>query len=310
MGQSYVAEHDPKHAIWQVRSDNQLLLQYVYGSKEDPNPSFRLVQTLSGHQITLYQPWDHPWQLGLYFAWKFVNGLNFWEARYRGQNNKAVTDSFEPMADNGIWPSCTSADEECRIGFRQRLRHISWQNETLLHEERQMRVTPAEGGYVIHWEAAFTPQVDVLLDRTEISEKTPWGGYAGLACRLGRNYLRPVIMTDRGVFTAEEAHGMPAAWCDYAGKLDGFSEDKFAGICFMADPANLRHPAPMMTFDYKQMQLLVAAILYDEPLTLHRGEPLRLRYAVYVHDGQADPALLDAIYQREFPQLRRVTLRT
>ena len=34
-----------------------------------------------GRCVTDIRPKDHPWHLGLWFCWKFINGLNYWEPR-------------------------------------------------------------------------------------------------------------------------------------------------------------------------------------------------------------------------------------
>ncbi|WP_276352214.1 PmoA family protein [Cohnella caldifontis] len=290
MGMELSTAYEQQNAAWRVASGGRTLLEYVYGEAEDPNPSFRRVLTPAGRDIALYRPWDHPWHPGLFFSWKYLNGLNFWESMYDGKRNVAVTRAFEPLADGSV-------------GFRQSLDYVTYEGNALLSEERRVEIEPVEsGGYAIRWEASFRPTAgDVVLDRTEVTDKTPWGGYAGLSCRLARNFLGPVITTDQGVFSAEETHNKPFAWCDYAGRVDGFTDRPWAGICIMNDPDNPRHPSPMLTYDYKDMQFLQAAFLQDAPLTLKTGESLRLRYALYVHDGQADRDSLARLYAKLFP---------
>lgn len=282
------SRHDEEQTIWQVSTGGNTLLEYIYGEREDPNPSFRLVRTIGGHDIALYRPWDHPWHPGMFFSWKYINGLNFWESMHAGQRNVAVTDAFRPFGNEGT-------------GFQQSISYVTHEGDTLLKEERTISIAASEGGYLIRWQGAFTPEGgDVTLNRTEVNERSPWGGYAGLSCRLGRNYLGPVITTDQGVFTAEDAHGQPFNWCDYAGKLDGYLEKRWAGICLMDDPSNPRHPTRMLTYDYKDMQFLHAAFLHGEPYTLRAGETLRLRYAFFVHDGEALPEDIALIYGDAF----------
>jgi hypothetical protein len=275
-------------ALWEVNLDGSKVLEYIYGAEEDPNPSFRLVKTTGGQTITLYRPWDHPWHPGLFFSWKYINGLNFWESMYHGKKNTAVTDSFTPIYENGL-------------GFNQELSYVTYEGETLLKEKRVVRIEEESGGYLIHWQGSFTPSTDspIPLDRTEYTEKSPWGGYAGLSCRLGRNFLGPVITTDLGVYTAEDSYGKPFKWCDYTGKLDGYiGETKWAGICLMDHSSNLRHPSHMLTYDYKDMQFLSASFLFEKPFVLNSGETLELNYTLYVHDGEANKESLNKIWEK------------
>lgn len=282
--------YDEDRALWQVSTDSGILLEYIHGEEDDPNPSFRRVETPEGRAIALYRPWDHPWHPGLFFSWKYLNGLNFWESMHAGQRNVAVTERFVPV--DGHEP-----------GFRQRIAYVTHEGEALLREERAVSVVPLpeSGGYLIRWQGEFAPvSGDVMLDRTEATEQSPWGGYAGLSCRLARNYLGPDITTDAGAFRAEEAHGRPFRWCDYSGKLDGYLEKRRAGICLMDAPDNPRHPTRMLTYDYKDMQFLHAAFLYGEPYTLRAGETLTLAYGLFVHDGAADSATMERIYRQAF----------
>ncbi|MCI3926263.1 PmoA family protein [Paenibacillus sp. TRM 82003] len=284
------AAYDAERSLWSLKSaDGAPLLEYVFGEADDPNPSFRTVRTPAGHDVALYRPWDHPWHPGLFFSWKYINGLNFWESMYHGQRNVAVTDAFEPDADGGA-------------GFRQSLSYVAEAGETLVREERRVTVEPgaAEGGYVIRWSASFVSATgaDVTLDRTVITEQSPWGGYAGLSCRLARNLLGPVVTTNEGVFDAGTAHAKPYRWCDYAGKLDGFTTPRWAGVALLDSPANPRHPTHVLTYDYKDMQFLQAAFLCHEPYVLKPGETLKLEYALYVHDGEASAEELESVWAR------------
>jgi len=273
-----------KKSLWTASFDGAPVLEYAYGEADDTNPSFRVVKTLSGADIVMYRPWDHPWHPGLFFSWKYINGMNFWEAKYHGQPHAVNTDAFE--SDGGA-------------GFRQSLSYVTESGETLVREERQVRVEPADGGYVIRWKAAHRSAngADVTLDRTAITEQSPWGGYAGLSCRLARNYLGPTITTDSGVFAPEDAYAKPFRWCDYAGKLDGLIQPAWAGICLLDFPTNPRHPTHVLTYDYKDMQFMQAALLCNEPYVLKDGEPLELEYALYVHDGQASADTLERVWR-------------
>src|SRR5690606_19480251 len=42
-------------------------------------PYFHPLRTPAGHDLTLERPADHPWHRGLWFSWKTINGINYWE---------------------------------------------------------------------------------------------------------------------------------------------------------------------------------------------------------------------------------------
>ncbi|WP_078551729.1 PmoA family protein [Bacillus alkalicellulosilyticus] len=282
---AFKSKYSEQDALWEVTLNGTKILEYVYGAEGDINPSFRLVKTTGDHTITIYRPWDHPWHPGLFFSWKYINGFNFWEAKYHGEDNKVKTDSFSPLADGQ--------------GFEQTLTYITQEEQTVVNETRIIRLEEDGEGYLIHWDASFTtPENEITFDRTEQTKEAPWGGYAGLSCRLHRNYLGPTITTDLGEFTADDAHAKSFKWCDYAGKLDGYTEEQWAGICLIDHPANERHPSPKLTYDYKDMQFLSAAFLFDKPYVLKKGETLRLQYTFYVHDGKIQKESMSNILDR------------
>lgn len=282
----FQTKYREQEGLWEVSLDGLSILEYIYGAEDDINPSFRLVKTIGGETITLYRPWDHPWHPGLFFSWKYINGLNFWEARFHGEDNKVITDSFKPT------------DAETQLGFQQTLSYVTHEGKKLLKEERSVRIEKAAEGYLIHWQGSYTPtEGDVTLDRTENTEQSPWGGYAGLSCRLARNFLGPVITTDTGEYTAEEAFGKPFKWCDYSGKLDGYMEETWAGITIIDHPSNIRYPSPVLTYDYKDMQFLSAGALFGEPYVITAGETLTLNYTFYVHDGKANQESINKIIE-------------
>lgn len=275
---------DQEKSLWNVYLNDLRILAYGYGEEDDPNPSFHVVKTIEGHQLTLYRPWDHPWHNGLFFSWKYINKFNFWEAIYHGENNVVVTDMFTPF-------------ENEEIGFNQKLSYITYEGDKLLNENRTVQIQSESQGYLIHWKSSFfTENGSITLESSENTERTPWGGYGGLSCRLNRNFLSPVITTDLGVYSANDAFAKPFKWCDYSGQLDGFTKERWAGICIMDHPSNQRFPSPKLTYDYKDMQFISSAMLFNQPYVLNEGEELSLNYSFYIHDGAANKEELGKIW--------------
>ena len=54
-------------------------LRYDYASA--PKPFIHPIKLPDGTVITEHEPADHIWHRGLWFAFKFVNGINYWEER-------------------------------------------------------------------------------------------------------------------------------------------------------------------------------------------------------------------------------------
>lgn len=57
---------------------DQIVWQFNYGPKLDV-PYFHPVATVSGQVLTWARPPDHVWHHGLWFSWKFINDVNYWE---------------------------------------------------------------------------------------------------------------------------------------------------------------------------------------------------------------------------------------
>src|SRR3712207_8970218 len=63
--------HQPDHAVT-IGDGEQVILTYQYGAGLR-YPYCHPVNLPDGPSITLHKPFDHPWHLGLYFAWKYID---------------------------------------------------------------------------------------------------------------------------------------------------------------------------------------------------------------------------------------------
>ncbi len=110
-----------------------------------------------------------------------------------------------------------------------------------------------------------------------------------------------------GGHNEKECWGKLSAWCDYSGTVDG----KTAGITIFDDPKN-HYPACWHSRDYG----LMAANPFGRAksrfpdvkgrtdlVRLGKGEHLRLRYGILLHDGDAASGRVAELYQ-QFVKLR------
>ena len=74
-----------------------------------------------------------------------------------------------------------------------------------------------------------------------------------------------------------------AKWVDYSGPITSTATE---GITLMDHPRNPNHPT---VFHVRNDGWMGASLTFNGPRTIKAGEPLRLRYALYVHAGM--PAL-------------------
>jgi len=48
-----------------------------------PKSWFHPLSTVDGEVLTAFEPADHPWHRGLWWSWKLINGINYWEEDWR-----------------------------------------------------------------------------------------------------------------------------------------------------------------------------------------------------------------------------------
>jgi hypothetical protein len=271
-----------------VSEGGQLLAVYRFGGV--PKPYFHPVLLGDGSEssLTLACPHDHLHHRGLWFAWKFINGENFWE---------------EAPVCHRVVTRDLQLDQEVRDRVRW-ISHLEWQlapGVTLLHEHRTLaigrpRFDPYHRWYPIDFDLMFRPdEREVVLSLLTVKEQ-PWGGYAGLAYRPARGMdARWQLLTSNGPATSSDK-GIPARWADYSGGLDGGPWS--GGLAIFDHPGNLRHPPPFFVLSPPGFGFLNPSPLFHEAFILRAGDSLRLRYRVIVHSGLGEAGWIEELYQQ------------
>ena len=233
---------------------------FTYVADHRRKPHVHPLCTAAGRVLTTAEPDDHPWQRGLWFAVKFVDGDNFWE-------------ELDPY---GV---LRHVDDETVHWIRP-------DRETVAVVERR-RITHSalsDAVYASDWDTTLVPRADTVLDRTEY---TTWGGYGGLALRGRNDWCDTQLTLDDG-HPCDSVVGAPSCWLGITGELDG----AVVGVTVLDHPRNPRHPVPWYAstragpgYGEGWANFVNAAFLFHEPLALAAGEELRFRYRVVVHDG-------------------------
>lgn len=266
---------------------NTLLASYTY-DRYHWYPYIHPVNTQDGHTITMEWPGDHPWHCGMYFAWKYINGINVWDRVSSGiQGAAPVHKTIIDVTDND------------KPAIKHTIEWVDKEGKHLLHDSRIVRLVPLEtkGAYAIDWELEFHTDLEkVILDREE-----KWGGYAGMMTRLARN-VSPEIRSNLDTKIDTESPTEPFEWVDYNYSLDGlFSETNFehkAGLVTMLHPGNPVHPQRWCTYFESHIQGLHPAILKDKPMTLKKGSLLELKYRHIIYRGIIEYKTIQNEYDR------------
>jgi len=255
----------------ELRNDGKIVWKLVADPKE-PKSFFHPLATLDGEVLTEFEPKDHRWHRGLWWSWKYINGLNYWEEDSKTRNSEGLTEltsaTFQPGDD-------FSARAELAISYRPP------GQASVMTELRKLSITRPddEGCYRIDWTSEFTAgNAPVTLGRTpppgEEGGKS-YGGYAGLSARLVNKPDGWSVHTSHGPRTARDAFGPSARWVDFSSPA--------GGIVIFDHPGNIRHPSPWYVFDSPPMSYFSPAILFNEPMVLAAGQSLELNYRVLIH---------------------------
>jgi len=272
----------PNGIIWQFRYDPTLDTAY-----------FHPLCTADGKTLTWDNPPDHIWHHGLWFCWKFVNKVNYWEIDQK-------TGRPEGRATWNDVKVTTREDFSARVVMDLAYRPAG-EPDPLLTEKRTIVISrpDAGGGYSMDWNSVFTAIRAVVLDRTPLPGEPggqSWGGYSGLSVRFAKDIAERQVTTSDGPvveFSEDRYRGKHTAM-DYSGLFDG----RPAGIAFCDHPANPRSPTSWYAIRDAVMSFFTPAVICYEPITLEPGQSLTLRYRVFVHPGRWDAGRLRTEYER------------
>jgi len=264
--------------VWRLNRDWELGKAY-----------FHPLGLTDGTPLTWLSPPDHVWHRALWFEWKFIDGVNYWE----DVEGKGLTEIVEMDTE-------LAADFSARMRFTIDYRPPG--GAPVMREERRVAISaPDEAGrYRIDWSGTFTSLGgDLLLDRTPPADEPDgksWGGYAGMSVRLAQ-HTSEWRLTDSEGRSGMQCHRQPARWvhADFRYRSTG----REAGVAILDSPRNPRHPTPsfIVLTEAQPFVYYSPAILFDGPYTLRQGEPLSLSYGILVHPGRAEREWLDEEWQ-------------
>lgn len=254
------------------------------------HPYFDQIRPLSHRGVlTTHAPHDHRWHHGLWWSWKFVNDVLFWEDHPQYGGNRAGL-GRSIVTDHAVEESDGTVLLTDQLAWR-----VNATEEDLLREHRSVRIAAdADGHYwTMDWDQTWSADIPVYLDVTPWPANT-WGGYAGLNYRPARSMATDETIVGDGRRGVAALHGEPSAWAAYSGIVDGAESDEpnkpaHGSIALLQHPDNPRYPSPIYCFSAAtDFGFLATAPLMREPLQLDRAASLRLRTRVIVLGAAAD----------------------
>jgi hypothetical protein len=283
----------PATWTWDEQADKSVALKrgeqvvWRFNYAADQNKAyFHPVALPGGPVLTWDKPPDHVWHHALWFSWKFLNGVNYWE----------IDRKTGKPAGRSQWANvkvATRPDHSARISM-----DMTWRDpddKAVLTGTRTVDVSAPDetGRYHFDWTCTFTAgKKDVLLDRTPLPGEPGgkgYGGYAGLSLRLAKDLIDRKAVTPTGpVKFEQDRYRDKAPAMDYNGTIGG----KAVGVAVCDHADNLNHPTPWYAIASKKMSYYSPAVICYKPHTITAGKTLTLRYRVIVHADRWDAKTL------------------
>lgn len=276
-------EWSERDGVGTLSAAGRVLARYDHSNRKN-HPHFRDLRPLQHDgSLTTTAPWDHRWHHGLWWSWKFIDGVLYWED-HPGYGN----------GDGRLGRSRVTAHdaEENDRGVEVR-ELLDWTPEgstdAVLTEQRTLTIHDDLGGlaaWAIDWDQTWTAQKDVPLTVTPYPEHW-WGGYAGLNYRAARSMAAGETILAAGGRTGREAvHAEEGTWAALVGNVDGSGEDSpdepaRGGVALLVHPSSA--PLPFYVFSaVDEFGFLATAPLLRAPRQLAEGQTLRLRQRAIV----------------------------
>ena len=236
-------------AVWKQDGNKSLelvdgdtvLVRFLLDAPAPKDPHFEVLATADGRNTVWVGPADHVWHYGLWFSWKYINKVNFWETQKVGDDPKVRR---QPGRNEILDAKIVSEPGAATATIRYReMAHPKHDQDAVLEDQVEIRITKPQGemGVRVDWDIKTTALADVILNRTpppgsgEKGEKG-YGGYGGFSWR-GPGTFKDIVYVSSENRKDMEVHRQHAAWLNVYGKL----EERDAGMLFVDHPENPRH---------------------------------------------------------------------
>jgi len=218
---------------------------------------------------------DHPHHRSIWTAHGNVSGVDDWsEADNCG---RILHRSFKTLRSGPVFGEIASIND-----------WVSHEGEKVLGEERRVIVYDApESLRIMDLEVNFR-----AIDEDAKFGDTKEGGIISVRVASSMDVVNGGrIENAYGGINEDETWGRRAHWCDYSGPVGG----SWMGIAIFDHSRNFRHPTYWHVRDYGLMTANPFGVSYftgdakkDGSFTLRKGESLRFRYRILIHEGDAE----------------------
>jgi len=240
---------------------------------------------LDGEVLTDDFPRDHYHHRGLFWAWVRV---------------EADGKTYDPWAVGGLptkfekWLGRQTGTAAAGFGVQN-----GWYagERKVVNEQVRFHVGHADDvGRAIDVDLTFEATDKPVRIGGELPLKK---GYGGFGLRYAP-HTKPAVMTMKDGAGSSDVIGLRSAWADYSARFNKASAT--AGMAILADPRNPGFPNSWLLREYGYIGPTWPGV---DTFTLEPGIPLRLRYRVWVHRGDAAVGRVAQAYDRFAEQAQK-----
>ena len=241
--------------------------------------------TRMGHP---HDPVTHCHHNSVWFSHQSVGGVSFWDDK-GGRIEHVKVLRFEDADDLAF---CETENA-----------WLDREGKPVLHDRRRVSVKPLAGK---EWLLLLDLQLEARTGDVPIGESAFGMLGVRMAKTIGVLDGGGTIRNSEGGVDEAGCFRKPARWMDYSGPITATATE---GITLFDHPQNPNHPVP---FHCRGDGWMGASLTFSGALTVKMGEPMRLRYALYIHSGMPEPAKIEEQWKAfaatpwaEFPEKKK-----
>lgn len=226
--------------------------------------------TRMGHP---HDPLTHSHHNSVWVTHNMVNGIDFWGDHAKKQGRIVnVEVSREGYEDTDEFASMRMVNHWLNVEDKA----------VQLVEVRRTEIRPLDGAK--SWLMIIDMEFTSPKGKTATFGATGFGLVAvRVAKSLGVADGGGRILNSEGLINEVDVFRKPTRWCDYSGRITNDAEG-FGGITLMNHPMNPHNPT---AFHVRNDGWMGCCLSLDTPVEVTEEKKLRVRYALWVHDGVA-----------------------
>jgi len=224
--------------------------------------------TRMGHP---HDPLTHSHHNSVWISHNSVNGLDFWGDQAKNQGRIIPVEVYREGYEDG----------DSSASMRMVNHWVNAADQTIqLREIRRTEIRPINGAQ--SWFMIIDLELAPQKGKTATFGATGFGLVAvRMAKSIGVHDGGGRILNSEGQINEEQVFRKPARWCDYSGRISN-AVDGLAGITLMNHPMNPHNPT---AFHVRNDGWMGCCLSLDTPVEVTKSQKLRVRYALWVHDG-------------------------